>query len=393
MSTQPSPGVPSVLRAINDRAALQALLERGPLTRPQIGALIGLSKPTASHLLARLVEAGLAQRDGIREGGPGRAAGLYRINPEVAYVAGLDVTPGRILATVADLAGTVVGESTLPTAHRSGGDAVAHVRTVVTTACEAAGITVPRLRRVVIGIQGAVSPLTGRLAYAAHIRGWHIPELVPTLSAALGVAVQVDNDVNLSALAEQRQGAARGYRDFVLMWAGSGVGMALVLDGRLHAGATGGAGEIAYMPVPGAPTARQVGRQHDHGLQAFAGGPAVQKVMRAHGFSGRTAADAVSQAVRQPEAAQTALREVAVRMATGLASIVSVVDPELVVLTGDVLRAGGEQLRTLVEHELYGMTIPRPPLRLSAVEGNPVLVGALDLALSLTRDEVFSSTF
>ncbi|MEV4090395.1 helix-turn-helix domain-containing protein, partial [Nonomuraea fuscirosea] len=94
----PVPGTPSLLRAINDRAALRALIERGPLTRPEIGALTGLSKPTASQLLLRLQRAGLVVLDGVREGLPGRTAEVYRINPAAAYVGALDVTPGRIEA-------------------------------------------------------------------------------------------------------------------------------------------------------------------------------------------------------------------------------------------------------------------------------------------------------
>ncbi|MER7368643.1 MarR family transcriptional regulator, partial [Nonomuraea wenchangensis] len=111
----PVPGTPSLLRAINDRAALRALLDRGPLTRPEIGALTGLSKPTASQLLARLQEAGLVVLDGVREGLPGRTAEVYRINPAAAYAGALDVTPDRIEARIADLTGAVVGEHTLPT--------------------------------------------------------------------------------------------------------------------------------------------------------------------------------------------------------------------------------------------------------------------------------------
>ncbi|MGH3648439.1 MAG: sugar kinase, partial [Micromonosporaceae bacterium] len=74
---------------------------------------------------------------------------------------------------------------------------------------------------------------------------------------------------------------------------------------------------------------------------------------------------------------------------TGLAGAVAVVDPELVVLAGDVSRAGGEPLRALVERELHAMTIPKPPVRLSALAGNPVLAGALQVALATARDQLF----
>ncbi|MFF0576818.1 ROK family transcriptional regulator [Streptosporangium saharense] len=393
--TQPTPGTPSLLRAINDRAALQALLERGPLTRPEIGALTGLSKPTASQLLARLQEAGLVVLNGIREGMPGRTAEVYRLNPEAAHVAALDVTHTHIDARVADITGTVIGRHRLVTPAPSD-DLVGRVR----AALDGAGAPTD-LRRVVIGVQGALDPGTGRIGYATSrdLPGWHIPHLVETLREGLGVPVSVENNVNLVAQAEQAHGAARGHRDFVLLWADEGLGSALVLGGRLHRGATGGAGEVGYMPAPGAPTARETGRYANHGYQALTGGPAVLRILRSYGVPGGTFRQAVSNAVLAAEGggaragdARAGLREVASRLAVGLASITSVVDPELIVLTGGTFLAGGETLRGLVERELHTLTIPRPPLLLSAVEGNPVLAGALDLALAATREEVFSST-
>jgi predicted NBD/HSP70 family sugar kinase len=399
--TRPTPGTPSLLRAINDRAALQVLLDRGPLTRPELGALTGLSKPTASQLLVRLQSAGLVVLDGIREGLPGRTAELYRINSAAAHVGALDVTPARIEVWVADITGTVIGAHRLPTPGRTRGEVVDRVRSALAGACAEAGIEPGVLRRAVIGIQGAIHPGSGRLGYAAHIPGWHIPDLVGTLRDGLGMPVDVENDVNLVALAEQAHGIAHGHRDFVLLWADDGLGAALVLGGRLHRGATGGAGEVGYMPAPGAPTARDAGRRADHGFQALGGGPAVLRIMRSYGVRGGDPVQAVRNAVkaaasgadaRQSAAARDALRDVAGRLAAGLAAITAVVDPELVVLTGGTLLAGGETLRELLEQELYALTIPRPALRLSTVEGNPVLAGAVDLALATAREEVFSST-
>lgn len=393
----PTPGTPSLMRAINDRAALQALLEHGPVTRPELSGLIGLSKPTASQLLNRLRDAGLVVLDGRREGLPGRTAETYKINPALAHVCALDVTGARIRALVAGITGDVLGEFHLPTPGRSGGDAVAWVRAAVSGACEAAGIELGLLSRVTIGIQGALDPRTGRLWYASHIRGWQIDDLVGGIERDLGVAVAIENDVNLVAVAEHVHGAAKGHDDFVLLWCGRGIGVALMIGGRLHRGATGGAGEAGYMPMPGAPTALDLGRYANHGFQALAGGQAVLTVLRSHGFRGTTPERAMRATVRAwaetgTPAADVALREVARRVATGLAAVTALIDPELAVLTGEVLLAGGNELRGRIEHQLHMMTIPRPSLRISAVEGNPVLAGALEHALSVTRNELLGST-
>jgi predicted NBD/HSP70 family sugar kinase len=391
-----TPGTPSLLRAINDRAALEVLLQRGPLTRPEIGALTGLSKPTASQLLTRLRDAGLVVLDGIREGGPGRTAELYRINPAAGHVVALEVRRAQIRACAADLTGTVIGRFELPTPGTSGGDAIARARLAVQGAMDAAGLGMDRLNRVVVGVPGAVDPRTERLGYASHLPGWHIPDLLSRLRNGLGVPVAVENDVNLVAMAELAHGQVTESRDFVLLWVSAGIGLAIVLGGTLVRGATGGAGEVGYMPVASAPIIREPGRANTGGLQAVAGAPAVIRLLREHGFRG-SQADQILRRARQAyedgeERGVAALGELATRLATGLAAIVSVLDPELIVLAGDVPLSGGEPLRALVERELHTMTIPHPPLRLSSVDGNPVLAGALHLALGETREELFSST-
>ncbi|MEU6414869.1 ROK family protein, partial [Microbispora sp. NPDC046933] len=91
------------------------------------------------------------------------------------------------------------------------------------------------------------------------------------------------------------------------------------------------------------------------------------------------------------ESAREALGDLAGRLALGLAAITAVVDPEIVVLSGGVLLAGGEVLRETVERELHALTIPRPRVLLSTLEGNPVLTGALDLALGAVREELFGA--
>ncbi|GIN01057.1 ROK family transcriptional regulator [Planomonospora venezuelensis] len=389
----PVHGTPRLMRAINERAALRILLEKGPLTRPELSELTGLSKPTAFQLLARLQEAGLVVNDGVRAGQPGRTAEVYRVNAAAAYVAALDVTPERIGVQVADITGAVVGEAGPPAPSPEGGGLAERLRAAIGAARPPGP-----LRRVVIGVQGAVDPTTGRLDYATaeDMPGWQIPDLVPTLGDGLGVTVDVENDVNLVALAEQAHGAATGCPDFVLLWADEGLGAALVIGGRLHRGFFGGAGEVGYMPVPGAATARDGGRFAHHGYQALVGGPAVQDLLRSYGVHGTDFRESVAAAVRLAEGtgraaeeAAAGLRTVAARVALGLATIASVVDPGLVVLAGNLMSVGGERLRDLVERELRVLGVERLRVRLSAVRGNPVLVGAMDLALARVRDEVF----
>ncbi|MEU2059370.1 ROK family transcriptional regulator [Streptomyces sp. NPDC013455] len=399
--TAGTPGTPRVLRAMNDRAALDLLLEHGPLSRTRIGKLTGLSKPTASQLLARLEAAGLVRLTGTSEGRPGPNAQLYAVNPTAAHAAGLDVTPDRIRAAVADITGRTVGEYELPTPGRRPAHAVVRqVTDALDGAVKAAGLTRSDVHRLVIGTPGAFDPNTGRLRYASHLPGWHSPTLLDDLAAALPMPVEYENDVNLVAIAEQRLGAARGHRDFVLLWNEEGLGAALVLGGRLHRGWTGGAGEVGFLPVPGAPLVRQVTKANSGGYQELAGSQALPELARELGVPdlppGPYAEAAAALVARAADHASGPHRELlrvyATRLATGLAALVSVLDPELVVLSGSALTAGGEVLRALVQAELEDLAAARPRLVVGDVRDHPVLRGALESALAATRDEVFDTS-
>ncbi|GGY18450.1 ROK family transcriptional regulator [Streptomyces djakartensis] len=399
--TAGTPGTPRVLRAMNDRAALDLLLEHGQLSRTRIGKLTGLSKPTASQLLARLEAAGLVLATGTTEGRPGPGAQLYEVNPAAGYAAGLDVTPQRILAAVADITGRTVGRFELPTpGRRTGIPVVRQVTDALDGAVKAAGLTRGDVHRLVIGTPGAFDPTTGRLRYASHLPGWHSPTLLEELAAALPMPFEYENDVNLVALAEQRLGAARGHADFVLLWNQEGLGAALVLGGRLHRGWTGGAGEVGFLPVPGTPLVRQVTKANSGGYQELAGSQAVPRLARDLGIEDiptgpytEAAAQLVARAARTgDEPHRDLLRAYATRLATGLASLVSVLDPELVVLSGASLTSGGEPLRALVQAELEELAASRPRLVVSDVREDPVLRGALESALATTRDEVFDTS-
>ncbi|MGW0993584.1 ROK family transcriptional regulator [Streptomyces sp. NPDC002520] len=399
--TAGTPGTPRVLRAMNDRAALDLLLEHGPLSRTRIGKLTGLSKPTASQLLARLEAAGLVRVTGTSEGRPGPNAQLYAVHPGAAHAAGVDVNPHRIRAAVADITGRTVGEYELPTPGRvPEHPVVEQVTRALDGAVKAAGLARSDVHRLVIGTPGAFDPNTGRLRYASHLPGWHSPALLDELAAALPMPVEYENDVNLVALAEQRLGAARGHADFVLLWNQEGLGAALVLGGRLHRGWTGGAGEVGFLPVPGTPLVRQVTRANSGGYQELAGSQAVPKLARELGIedvpSGpytEVAAELVARAADHAGGPHRKLLQTyATRLATGLASLVSVLDPELVVLSGSALTAGGEVLRGLVQAELEELAAARPRLVVGDVREHPVLRGALESALATTRDEVFDTS-
>src|SRR6266508_4426649 len=351
MSPARVPGTPRLLRALNDRAALELLLTRGPLTRAQLGELTGLSKVTASQLVERLEERGLVTRVGEQAGGRGPNAQMYAVVPQTAYVVGVDVGPQHVLAAAADITGTIVGRTDVQIADSD--EPVKVVHAAVVEAAQAAGANLSRVRRVVLGTPGLVDPVTGEISFAWDLPRWH-RGLLAALRADLKRPVVFENDVNLAAVAEAHSGAARGVSDFVLVWVGRGVGTAVVLGGKLHRGATGAA--------------------------------------REHGFRASTAADAVRAVIAAGTAGGPVLDELARRLALGVVGISVVLDPSLVVLAGDIGQAGGTALAQRVQHEVAATAPVSPRVVASEVPEEPVLQGALLTGLEAVREEVFGST-
>ncbi|MEV5818809.1 ROK family transcriptional regulator [Micromonospora haikouensis] len=389
MSATRLPGTPRLLRALNDRAALELLLEQGPLTRARLGELTGLSKVTASQLVERLEERGLVARVGEQAGGRGPNAQLYAVRPGSAYVVGVDVGAERVVAACADITGAVV--SRVEQSTRDTDDPVGVVHNAVVQAASGAGAELSSVRRVVLGTPGLVDPTSGDITFAFNLPRWH-RGLLAALREDLATPVVFENDVNLAAVAEAQSGAARENRDFVLVWVGAGVGLAIMLGGRLHHGSSGAAGEIGYLPVPGVPIPRDVSRRAKPAFQQLAGADAVLAVAREHGLPADSAADAVRAAIAAGTAGGPLLDELARRLALGVASTCVVLDPPLVVLAGEVGQAGGAALAERVQHEVAAITLVRPRVVPTGLTEEPILHGALRTALDAVRDEVFGST-
>jgi predicted NBD/HSP70 family sugar kinase len=383
------PGTPSLLRELNDRAALDLLLDGELLTRSQISEYTGVSKVTVSQMLTRLEERGLVAIAGEQAGGRGPNAALYSVVPSSAYVAGLYVESDLVSAAVADVTGRRVAEvSGNPNGVE---DPVELVRGTIERACARAGLEVTRLSALVIGSPGVVDPRTGDPQIAVNLPAWHEGAL-DALRNAWHKPVVIENDVNLAAMAERAAGAAAGAEDFVLVWLGVGVGLATILGGRLHRGTAGAAGEIGYLPVHGAPLHTDIRHPASGGFQWLAGGSAVRALAAQHGITAPTPAEAVQAAVSGASDGEGAfLDELARRVAVGVASVCVVLDPGLVVLGGDVGKAGGTALADRVAAAVASIWPSRPRVVPTGVPGEPVLRGAMLAAVAQARAALLAS--
>ncbi|MCX4450275.1 ROK family transcriptional regulator [Streptomyces sp. NPDC087866] len=388
------PASPSTARAMNDRLALRLLQQDGPLTATQLKTLTGLSRPTVADLVERLRDAGLIHvvgETGADRRGPN--ARLYGIVADRALLAGLDVRTDSVAVVVADLLGATLAEATLPIGSETEGDeAVEQAVALLADTARRAG-SAP-LHSVGIGAPGLIDPVTGELRDSSGLPSWH-RSLVRALQERLPATVLVENETNLAAVAEHRAGAARDHDTFVLFWLGHGVGAAVMLDGKLRRGASGGAGEIGFLPVPGTigtPSAVNC----DGGFHSLAGSVPLCELAARHGIAvteeGREpgGAAAVRAALAGEGDSEGFLDAAADRIALGAAAVASVLDPGLVLLSGEVGRAGGGALAARVSGRLEAMSPLRTEVRAGLLGGTAVLRGALLAAREAAQEALFA---
>jgi predicted NBD/HSP70 family sugar kinase len=377
-------GSSKLLRAMNTSAVLSHLLTRGPLTRGDIRDLTGLSKPTTSDVLRKLVEAGLAIVTGHTSGGPGPNAEIYAANPDAAFAAAISIRETAdepiIAIAVADLVGADRARTEVVRS-LAVDDPAAVLVDALRDLCHQAGIPPEKIRHTQLGVPGSYDPTTEEIHHV-DVPGLDRPGLVTAMRRTLGSSVSIDNDVNLAAIAERRRGVASDVPNFALLWIDRGLGLAIDLGGPLLRGARGGAGEIGYMPL-GLPSARTGDDAPD--LDTILAGDAVLALAKAHGI----VADTPEAAVEKGGAAFIAA--LAQRVAVGVAAVAAVLDPTLVVLAGAVAQAGGSRLRDAVAVAIRAAAPLEVEVATTSLADDAVLLGALDSGLAIVREDLIQA--
>jgi predicted NBD/HSP70 family sugar kinase len=370
---------------------LDAIRAAAPISRAEVARRAGLSKPTVSLALQSLLEAGLVREVGVAAGTRGRSAVVYEPDARAGHVLAMDVGGRFLRAAIADLSGSVVAREDVEIAGLAAAAALEAAVALQRRLLRRAGLVPGALTAAVVGSPGVLDPASGRIWLADALSGLEGLAIEAELSERLGLPVTVENDVNLAALGEHAQGAARGVDDVLFLSVGSGLGAGLVLGGRLHRGHRGAAGEVDFVPFARAAGPSAPGAAIDpsaNGLIALAESLAGSQASRLRRpFDSRAIFDAARDG---DELAATVVAQEARWLALYLASVAAVVDVELAVLGGGIGVNGDLLLEPAVE-ELRAL-VPYPPrLVVSSLGERAVLAGALAVGLELAVDRLFEN--
>lgn len=376
-----------VLRQLSVRTVIEVFLERGAVSRADLAKITGLSKQTTSDVIRQLEERGLVRPIGRATGRVGRSAVTYELDATAGVVMGVDLGATNIRVALADIRGGWAGELECPADRHGGRDVLSQIAALKRRLLDEAGIAPDKLRGAAIAMPGVIDPRDGTLSMAPNLVGIEGINLVETFRDLLDCEVAIENDINSAAVGEFWRGQGAGASSLAFVSLGTGIGLGLLINGKLLRGASGAAGEISYLPFgadPFAPLSLERGA-----LECAIGAAGIaQRYVMAGGAPGTSVRDIVARAHAGDASARAAINETA-RIATlAIVTIQSVFDPERIVIGGAIGRSA-DMVTTI--RETLPLCCRRPIVIEESLLGHRApMIGAVAIALGHLHDSLFS---
>ncbi len=378
------------LRDRNRGRVMEVLRIQGRTSQADIARATGLSRTTIHTLIGELKEAGVViEVDGKRvEAGGGRPAAQLVLQNTTRAVLGIDFGHSHVQVAVADLAHNVLAERhrELDVNHRAR-EALDSSAEMAGEVLAEAGIDRARVIGAGIGIPGPVDRERGTAGSSTILPGWVGLRIADAMQARLGLPVDIENDANMGALAEQTWGAGRDCSNFAYIKAATGIGAGLVIDGELLHGATGTAGEIGHTTLDETGALCYCGNRGC--LETVASGPAIIRLVAdGNGETPPTLAEVISRAAAGDVRCRRAISDAGREIGVAVAGLCNLINPERVIIGGLLSRAGNtlmQPLRESIRRHAVQAAAERLDVRQASFIERAELLGALALALRGAR--------
>ena len=381
------PGAPDVRRERNRDRVAAALREAGAASRAELARRTGLSRTTVASIVGELERDGvLVEREQQSGASPrgGRPPRLLSFSRSAGAALGIDFGKRHLRVAAADLSHTVLAESErmIPTDEpaETGLQAAAEM---VDQVLGEAGVSRSEVIGVGLGLPGPIDFRSGRVGSSSILPGWVGVQAAEALGGRLELPVRVDNDANLGALAELNWGAAAGRREAAYLKVSTGIGAGLILGGDLFHGANGMAGELGHTIIHELGPVCRCGKRGC--LETLAGAEALVALLRPTHGPDLTTQGLLRAAAAGDSAARRVLADAGRHIGTAVATLCDLLNPELIVVGGE-LSAAGDVLLDPMREQVYRHAIPATARELQIVPGmlgpRAELLGALALVLA-----------
>lgn len=374
---------------LSGRARIVATLaEHGTLSRAELSRRTALAASTVSALVTELIDEGVISEltgstAAVGERG-GRPAVLLTLSAEAGVAVGIDFGKSHVRVAVADLGHNLLAELTEPVAlDRPSSKVIATATDLVDRAIAEAGVPRDRVIGVGMGLPGPFHAVTGQFGDSTILPGWVGVDAARSVSEALSLPVRVENDANLGALSEWRWGAGRGCGDMTYVKMATGIGAGLIIRGQAYRGFGGTAGELGHTVIdPTGPICRCGNRGC---LEMLTGSPSVLEALRPTHGSDLTVEQAIELAHGGDVGCRRAIADAGQAVGAALATLCNLLNPERVVVGGE-LGAAGELLLPSLREALRRGTIRSAADDVQVVAGElgprAEVLGALALAIT-----------
>ncbi|WP_037913991.1 ROK family protein [Actinacidiphila yeochonensis] len=361
------------LREVGRLRVLEALHTTPRSSRPELVRLTGLSRATVSSLISDLIAVGLVtEDDGPEETEPrrtGRPAQSLSLVPTAGFAIGADIGHQHVRVILCDLFGAVLWEHWVAKeVDRAPDETLDLVAVLVNRALQETGVDRDRVLGIGAGIASPVEKGSGALGAEGIMPGWVGMRLTDELARRTALPVRVTNDANAGALAERMYGAGRQAGDMVYVRLSAGIGAGIVSGGRLMLGARGLAGEIGHLPLT---TDGLICRCGNRGcLETVASPVAIARLLSESWGHPVAARDLPTLIAQRNTGALRAVRDAGESVGRALSTLVTLLNPRLIVVGGD-LAGAGEDILEPMRSGVRRHTLP------SAVEGVEIVTGGL----------------
>ncbi|MCA9883961.1 MAG: ROK family protein [Anaerolineae bacterium] len=335
-----------LIKAMNRSLVLNAIRRENQLSRTQLVSYSGLSTGAVSQITTDLLNNSWLLETGESEFTGGRRQTFLRLNPRAGYAVGAKLMEDRVVCAITDFEARIIQHEDRQISNNDRHDTLRQVAAIIDDTIRLSGISRDKMLGVGIGVAGVVDPHTGSVLYSPY-SGWRNLPLAKLLEEQIKLPVYVENDVNTLTLSEYLFGAGRYHADFIVFTVGRGIGMGMMLAGQLYQGLGGGAGEVGHIIV-------DLEKEHTEGLgagtlEANAADPVVVAAVFPADAHQKSLSDVLALVQNGDDRAIDALAHSGHYLGVGLATLINLLHPPLIIVSGEGLIAGDYRLKPMMD--------------------------------------------
>ncbi|MNI35374.1 N-acetylglucosamine repressor [compost metagenome] len=374
-------GNSKLVKQMNRQEILRKLREVKRASRADLAKLTELSRPCVSSLVNEMMKEGLIHEVGVGDSKGGRKPILLEYNFQAYGVVGAIFEGSTLYMSIADLSGELLFDYNYRLPQPTSGEmAIRCLDLGLSILLNQSGFDKSRLLGIGLGLPGITQRRNGTVSYAPST-GWMGLPVQQEIEERLGVPVMIDNDVNLMTLGEFHKGVGHGVSNQVYMYVGTGIGAGIMIDGQCYRGSSEASGEIGYMMVG------QVEKLSRGEYGVFERNYSVP-VIREKAKKALTTIEEDSSVIKQliqhaeggHEEASRLLQDVYRHWAYGIANMVSILDPDLLILSGEMINI--EEIGVEKIQEMLTEWVPSiPQIKIATLGNKAGVIGAIHSVL------------